>query len=74
MGFLPWRGLDDCQLVACLAELVLIDQHWGLVADLMGTSLYSLQAVIIDNNDIFKHWEFIVPWMWLIDHRFNHTV
>jgi hypothetical protein len=51
---------------------MLVNQHAGLVADSMGTSLCSLQAAIIDNNDILKNWEFIVLWMWLSGHRFNH--
>jgi hypothetical protein len=60
-GSVFWWRLGSCQPIARLTELVLVDQHGGLVADSMGTSLWSLQAVIIDNSDILKNWEFIIP-------------
>jgi hypothetical protein len=37
VGFVSWRGLDICQPITRLVELVLVDQHG--VADSMGTSL-----------------------------------
>jgi hypothetical protein len=53
----PCLGEDSngCKPIAGLAKLVLVDQHEGLVADSMGTSLYSLQVAIIANNDILKN-------------------
>jgi hypothetical protein len=68
----------------CLGEdsaavnLLSVLQNWcslismGLATDSMGTSLWSLQAAIIDNSDILKNWEFTIPSMWLSGHRFNH--
>jgi hypothetical protein len=46
--------------------------RFGLMLFHLNTSLCSLQAAIIDNSDIPKNWEFIVPGMWLSGHRFNH--
>jgi hypothetical protein len=53
----PCLGEDSngCKPIAGLAKLVLVDQHEGLVADSMGTSLYCLQVAIIANNDILKN-------------------
>jgi hypothetical protein len=54
-----WR-LSSCSIPT---ELVLVS---------MGTSLCSLQAAIINNNDIFKNCEFFILKMWLSGYRFNH--
>jgi hypothetical protein len=63
---------DNSAGVNQLSELVLVDQHGELVDDSMGTDLYSIQAAIIDNSDILKNWELIVPLMWLSGHHFNY--